>query len=130
VAGEVVAVNEDVVNAPESINADAYANWLFKIKPADAGAINGLLDAAATAKTSAPNLSPAQAGAPDCPLSMGPPSRERRCTTSLSALAHIMTRTSLTQLEARDAFIARHIGPTPPNSKRCCRYSATPRAPP
>jgi len=47
VAGEVVAVNDDVVNAPESINADAYANWLFKIKPADAAAINGLLDAAA-----------------------------------------------------------------------------------
>jgi glycine cleavage system H protein len=50
VAGEVVAVNEDVVNAPESINADAYANWLFKIKPADANAINGLLDAAAYGK--------------------------------------------------------------------------------
>jgi glycine cleavage system H protein len=50
VAGEVVAVNEAVVNAPESINADAYANWLFKIKPADAAAINGLLDAAAYAK--------------------------------------------------------------------------------
>ncbi|MTV38455.1 glycine cleavage system protein GcvH [Duganella radicis] len=50
VSGEVVAVNEEVVNAPESINADAYANWLFKIKPADAGAINGLLDAAAYGK--------------------------------------------------------------------------------
>jgi len=36
-----------VVGAPESINADAYANWLFKIKPSDANAINGLLDAAA-----------------------------------------------------------------------------------
>ncbi|WP_343731372.1 glycine cleavage system protein GcvH [Duganella sp.] len=50
VSGEVVAVNEEVVNAPESINADAYANWLFKIKPADAGAIGGLLDAAAYGK--------------------------------------------------------------------------------
>ncbi|MET0264355.1 MAG: glycine cleavage system protein GcvH [Duganella sp.] len=47
VAGEVIAVNEEVVNAPESINADAYANWLFKIKPSDAAAIDGLLDAAA-----------------------------------------------------------------------------------
>jgi len=47
VSGEVVAVNDAVVGAPESINADAYANWLFKIKPSDAGAINGLLDAAA-----------------------------------------------------------------------------------
>ena len=53
VAGEVIAVNEDVVSAPESINADAYAAWLFKIKPSDAGAIDGLLDAAAYGKTTA-----------------------------------------------------------------------------
>lgn len=51
IAGEVVAVNDAVVDAPESINTDAYAAWLFKIKPADAGAINGLLDAAAYGKT-------------------------------------------------------------------------------
>ncbi len=50
VSGEVVAVNEDVVNAPESINSDAYAAWLFKIKPADAAAIDGLLDADAYGK--------------------------------------------------------------------------------
>ena len=47
VSGEVVAVNDAVVGAPESINADAYANWLFKIKPSDANAVNGLLDATA-----------------------------------------------------------------------------------
>ncbi len=47
VSGEVTAVNDEVVNAPESINADAYANWMFKIKPADAAALDGLLDAAA-----------------------------------------------------------------------------------
>ncbi|WP_028101238.1 glycine cleavage system protein GcvH [Pseudoduganella violaceinigra] len=47
VSGEVVAVNDEVTGAPESINADAYANWLFKIKPSDANAINGLLDATA-----------------------------------------------------------------------------------
>jgi glycine cleavage system H protein len=47
VSGEVVAVNDAVTGAPESINADAYAAWLFKIKPSDANAINGLLDAAA-----------------------------------------------------------------------------------
>ena len=50
VAGEVVAVNEDVSATPESINADAYAAWLFKMKPSDPGAINGLLDAAAYGK--------------------------------------------------------------------------------
>ncbi|MDB5959473.1 MAG: gcvH [Massilia sp.] len=44
-SGEVIAVNQAVADAPESINADAYANWLFKLKPSDANAINGLLDA-------------------------------------------------------------------------------------
>lgn len=47
VSGEVVAVNDAVTAAPESINTDAYAAWLFKIKPSDANAINGLLDATA-----------------------------------------------------------------------------------
>lgn len=50
VSGEVVAVNDAVADAPDSINADAYAAWLFKIKPNDAGAIDGLLDAAAYGK--------------------------------------------------------------------------------
>lgn len=53
VSGEVVAVNEAVAGSPESINADAYAAWLFKIKPSDANAINGLLDAAAYGKVAA-----------------------------------------------------------------------------
>jgi glycine cleavage system H protein len=52
VSGEVVAVNEPVADAPESINADAYGAWLFKIKPSDAG-FDGLLDAAAYGKTTA-----------------------------------------------------------------------------
>jgi glycine cleavage system H protein len=47
VAGEVTAVNDAVVASPESINTDAYANWMFKMKPSDANAVNGLLDAAA-----------------------------------------------------------------------------------
>lgn len=51
VAGEVIAVNDAVTAAPESINADAYAAWMFKMKPADAAAIDGLLDAAAYGKT-------------------------------------------------------------------------------
>ena len=50
-SGEVVAVNDAVVDAPESINSDAYGAWLFKLKPVDAAAINGLLDAAAYGKT-------------------------------------------------------------------------------
>ncbi|MBJ7310633.1 glycine cleavage system protein GcvH [Rugamonas sp. CCM 8940] len=53
IAGQVIAVNEDVAATPESINADAYSAWLFKLKPSDAGAIDGLLDAAAYGKTTA-----------------------------------------------------------------------------
>jgi glycine cleavage system H protein len=47
VAGEVVAVNEPVTNAPEEVNRDAYASWLFRLKPADAAAAGKLLDAKA-----------------------------------------------------------------------------------
>lgn len=47
VAGEVVAVNAAVEGAPESVNQDAYAAWLFRVKPEAAGALAALLDAAA-----------------------------------------------------------------------------------
>ncbi len=50
IAGEILAVNEEVARAPETVNEDAYAAWLFKMKPADAGAARGLLDAAAYQK--------------------------------------------------------------------------------
>jgi glycine cleavage system H protein len=46
-AGSVVAVNQDAADAPESVNQDAYAAWLFKLKPANAADLDGLLDAAA-----------------------------------------------------------------------------------
>ena len=52
-SGVVVAVNDAVAAAPESINADAYSAWLFKLKPNDPAAINGLLDAAAYGKATA-----------------------------------------------------------------------------
>ena len=47
VAGEVVAANAEVESSPESVNADAYAAWLFKIKPVDTSEVDALLDAAA-----------------------------------------------------------------------------------
>ena len=47
IAGEVVAVNAAVTDAPESINKDAYGAWMFKLKPANAADVNNLLDAAA-----------------------------------------------------------------------------------
>jgi glycine cleavage system H protein len=46
VSGEVVESNQAAADAPESVNADAYAAWLFKIRPDNAGDVAGLLDAA------------------------------------------------------------------------------------
>ncbi|EPZ15696.1 glycine cleavage system protein H [Thauera terpenica 58Eu] len=46
VAGEVVAVNQDIVDTPDAVNADAYANWLFKLQPTNAADVATLLDAA------------------------------------------------------------------------------------
>ena len=45
----VVAVNEDLAKSPERVNADAYAAWMFRIKPDDPGDIGNLMDAAAYA---------------------------------------------------------------------------------
>jgi glycine cleavage system H protein len=47
VAGEVVARNEAAIAAPESVNQDAYAAWLFKVKPSNPGDLAALLDATA-----------------------------------------------------------------------------------
>ncbi len=41
VSGEIVAINQAAVDAPESINSAPYDNWLFRIKPA----LSSLLDA-------------------------------------------------------------------------------------
>jgi glycine cleavage system H protein len=46
-AGEVIAANGELGDAPEKINEDAYAAWMFKLKPANAADLDGLLDAAA-----------------------------------------------------------------------------------
>ena len=50
VNGEVVAVNDAVVDAPESVNADAFSAWLFKIKPANAAEVDALMSAEDYAK--------------------------------------------------------------------------------
>lgn len=47
IAGEVLAVNDALGDAPERLNADAFAAWLFKIKPVNAADLSGLLDATA-----------------------------------------------------------------------------------
>ena len=50
IAGLVVAVNAALPDAPETLNADAYAAWLFRMKPADLGALATMMDAAAYMK--------------------------------------------------------------------------------
>jgi glycine cleavage system H protein len=36
IAGDVTAVNEQLKDRPEAINADAFGAWMFKLKPASA----------------------------------------------------------------------------------------------
>lgn len=45
VAGEVIAANSDAIDAPESVNTNAFATWLFKIKPANLDDLDKLLTA-------------------------------------------------------------------------------------
>ena len=47
VSGEIVAVNSALADAPQKLNEEPYASWLFRIKPADAAELGRLLDAAA-----------------------------------------------------------------------------------
>jgi len=46
ISGEVTAVNPELESAPEKVNQDAYAAWLFKLKPTNIAELDGLLDAA------------------------------------------------------------------------------------
>lgn len=44
--GTIVAINASLEDAPEQVNEDAYENgWFFKVKLADAGELNDLMDA-------------------------------------------------------------------------------------
>lgn len=47
VAGEVIAVNEELSGSPELLNSDPYGAWIFKLKPSDTADLEKLLDAAA-----------------------------------------------------------------------------------
>ncbi len=46
VSGEVIAINEDLADAPESLNETPYQAWIFKLKPSDSAELAKLLDAA------------------------------------------------------------------------------------
>lgn len=48
VSGEVTAVNEALVDAPEQVNTDPYGEaWMIKVKPSDPAELDALLDASA-----------------------------------------------------------------------------------
>ena len=47
VSGTVVEVNEELEDAPELLNQDAFANWIMKIEMSDPSELDSLMDAAA-----------------------------------------------------------------------------------
>jgi glycine cleavage system H protein len=46
-AGSVIENNAVLADSPELVNQDAYAAWLFRMRPASIAELDGLLDAAA-----------------------------------------------------------------------------------
>jgi len=52
ISGEIVAINEELEDAPETVNNDAYGDgWLFRIKASDESEVDNLLDAEGYAHT-------------------------------------------------------------------------------
>jgi glycine cleavage system H protein len=49
VGGEIIEVNEDLLDTPEAVNEDPYASWLVKITMSDAAELDDLMDAEAYA---------------------------------------------------------------------------------
>jgi glycine cleavage system H protein len=47
VSGTVVEVNGAVVDGPELVNEDAFANWIIKIRMSDPAELDSLMDASA-----------------------------------------------------------------------------------
>ena len=45
VSGTVVAKNEELDDAPEKVNEDAYANWIIKVEMSDEAELDDLMDA-------------------------------------------------------------------------------------
>ncbi len=46
ISGEIVAVNEELEDSPEQVNADAFGDgWMFRIKADDPSEVENLLDA-------------------------------------------------------------------------------------
>jgi glycine cleavage system H protein len=48
ISGEIVAVNEDLEDAPEKVNEDCYqSGWIIKVKASDLSELDALMDKAA-----------------------------------------------------------------------------------
>lgn len=46
IAGEIIEINNALIDAPETINSDPYGDgWFFKIRPDNADDYDGLMDA-------------------------------------------------------------------------------------
>ncbi len=112
VGGVVLAVNDAVVAAPEKVNADAYGNWLYRLKPAESG---GRRPSCSTRPaTSPPSANPDARRRPRTETmqmnelergdSRGHAIAPRRCASSSS------TEASSTGISA----------PTMPTRRRCC----------
>jgi len=46
VSGTIEAVNADLAGNPEKVNEDAYASWMFRMRPSDPKQLESLLSAA------------------------------------------------------------------------------------
>ena len=47
VSGTVIEINEELEDAPELLNQDAFANWIIKVEMSDPSELETLMDAAA-----------------------------------------------------------------------------------
>ena len=47
VSGTVIKINEELEDAPELLNQDAFANWIIKVEMSDPSELEALMDAAA-----------------------------------------------------------------------------------
>jgi glycine cleavage system H protein len=46
IAGKIVAINEDLADAPEKVNDDPYGDaWFFRMEPTDPNVLDGLMSA-------------------------------------------------------------------------------------
>ncbi len=53
-SGEVIAVNAELADSPEMVNASAFGDgWLFKVKMSDPSELNNLLDASGYSEVAA-----------------------------------------------------------------------------